>query len=316
MISRRLLRVKVMQALYAFFKSESDSANNSEKELQFSINKTYELYISILLLIIEIAKFAERRIEIAKEKKRPNPEDLNPNTRFINNKLINKLKENQHLTAFVNSHKNSWSNQPDLIRGLYEELIKQDFYIDYMKAEENSFANDKDFVIELLSRIINESEDLSNTLEEQSIYWNDDVDFVVNMVLKTIKKFKANSETDTPLLPLYKNEEDAQFASQLFRKVLVNKKDYEKLIEQFAKNWDFERIAFLDILILMIAIAEIQEFESIPVKVSFNEYIEISKHYSTVKSNIFINGILDKIIQHLKEDKTFVKRGRGLIGEN
>jgi transcription antitermination protein NusB len=316
MISRRLLRVKVMQALYAYLKSENASINNSEKELQFSINKTYELYVSLFLLVNELARYAEKRIDIARDKKIPNPEDLNPNTKFIENLMIKKLRENQFIRTFVNNHKISWSNQPELIKALYNDLVKQDFYAGYMNSETVSFETDKKFVYDLLTEFIAGSEEFYNGIEEQSIYWNDEADYVVSMAGKTIKKFKAASVPGTPLMPVYKNEEDADFAKLLFRKVIVNQKEYEKLIEEFTKNWDFDRIAFMDILILMLAMAEIQEFESIPVKVTFNEYIEISKLYSTEKSSVFINGILDKIIQQQKENKLFVKKGRGLIGDN
>lgn len=316
MISRRLLRVKVMQALYAYLKSENASINNSEKELQFSINKTFDLYISLFLLISEISKYAKKKIDLGRSKKIPNPEDLNPVTKLIENSLIRKLNENLFIKTYVNNQKISWANHPELIRTLYNEIINQDFYIEYMNSSENTFEEDKKFVYRLLTDFILSSEDFYNTLEEQSIYWNDEVDYVISVAGKTLKKFTPDSGPDTPLLPLFKNQEDADFAKQLFRKVIVNQKDYEKLIEQFTKNWDFERIAFMDILILMLAIAEIQEFESIPVKVTFNEYIEISKLYSTEKSSGFINGILDKIILHQKENKLFQKRGRGLIGEN
>lgn len=305
-----------MQALYAYLKSENASINNSEKELQFSINKTYELYVSLFLLVNELARYAEKRIDIARDKRIPNPEDLNPNTKFIENLLIKKLRENLFIKSFVNNHKISWSNQPELIKALYNELVKQEFYTDYMNSETVSFETDKKFVYDLLTEFIAGSEDFYNGLEEQSIYWNDEADYIVSMAGKTIKKFKALSVPATPLMPVYKNEEDEDFAKLLFRKVIVNQKDYEKLIEEFTKNWDFDRIAFMDILILMLAMAEIQEFESIPVKVTFNEYIEISKLYSTEKSSVFINGILDKIIQQQKENKLFVKKGRGLIGDN
>lgn len=316
MINRRLLRVKVMQALYAYLQTDSPSVSNSEKELHFSINKSYELYISLFLLLTELVRYARLRIDIAREKKIPGPDDLNPNTRFVDNPVIAMLGQNSALKTFVNNTKISWSNRPELIRSLYNQMAMEDFYREYMGAPETSFEEDKKFTIALLNDLILPSDEFYNTLEEQSIYWNDEVDYLVNIAGKTIRKMKKTTPSAETILPLYKNEEDAVFAKKLFRKVIVNQKDYEKLIEQYTRNWDFERIAFMDILLLMMAIAEIQEFESIPVKVSFNEYIEISKLYSTEKSSIFINGILDKIIQHLREHKLFVKKGRGLIGEN
>ncbi len=305
-----------MQALYAYLQTDSPSVSNSEKELHFSINKSYELYISLFLLLTELVRYARLRIDIAREKKIPGPDDLNPNTRFVDNPVIAMLGQNSALKTFVNNTKISWSNRPELIRSLYNQMAMEDFYREYMGAPETSFEEDKKFTIALLNDLILPSDEFYNTLEEQSIYWNDEVDYLVNIAGKTIRKMKKTTPSAETILPLYKNEEDAVFAKKLFRKVIVNQKDYEKLIEQYTRNWDFERIAFMDILLLMMAIAEIQEFESIPVKVSFNEYIEISKLYSTEKSSIFINGILDKIIQHLREHKLFVKKGRGLIGEN
>jgi len=230
--------------------------------------------------------------------------------------VIAMLGQNSAMKTFVNNMKISWSNRPELIKSLYNQLVMEDFYREYMGAPETSFEEDKKFTIALLNDLILPSDEFYNTLEEQSIYWNDEVDYLVNIAGKTIRKMKKTTSSEETILPVYKNEEDAVFAKKLFRKVIVNQKDYEKLIEQYTRNWDFERIAFMDILLLMMAIAEIQEFESIPVKVSFNEYIEISKLYSTDKSSIFINGILDKIIQQLREQKLFVKKGRGLIGEN
>jgi transcription antitermination protein NusB len=315
MISRRLLRVKVLQALYAYLKSENESVTNAEKELVFSIKKAYDLYISLFLLIIEISRYALRRIDIAREKKVPTHDDLHPNTRFVENRLIKLLQENKFLKTYALNEGLSWANQPELIKSLYNSLTEADFYQEYMNESMESFDLDRRFCIRLLNEHVLFSEEFANSLEEQSIFWNDEVDYIISMAAKSIRKLNEASGPETALLQMYKNKEDEVFAGQLFRKVLVKQKEYEKLIIQFTKNWDFERIAFMDILILMLAIAEIQEFDSVPVKVTFNEYIEISKLYSTEKSSVFINGILDRIIAHLKENKLVVKRGRGLIGE-
>lgn len=316
MISRRLLRIKVLQAAYAHFKSGKDSLNKSEKELFFSIGKTYELYLSIFMLISDLSRYAGRRIDLARSKMSPSHEDLNPNTRFTNNNLIRHLENHELLCALLKKHKISWGNNPELIRELYNQLIRSDFYLSYMEEIEVSWQSDKKFVLRMLNELILVSVSLDQVLEERSIFWNDDLEFVVRMVEKSLKKYSGNNEADIPVYSLYKNDEDKQFVKNLFRNIIINHKEYEKLIDQHTKNWDVDRIAFMDILIMELAIAEILESESIPTRVSFNEYLEIAKYYSTEKSSNFINGILDKIIHQLKEENRIVKKGRGLIGES
>lgn len=316
MISRRILRIKVMQALYAYYKNTgAASMNDIEKELFFSINKTFDLYHYLFLLIIDVSDYAQKRIEIAQNKKLPSLEDLNPNKKFIDNQLINQVRINNELLRYLEIKKLSWINHPELIKSIYDSLLESEEYAEYMNDSTNDYAGDKNFVAKIYKNIIANSEQLFQILEEQSIFWNDEVEFVIGSILKTIKKFKQNEAENATLLPLYKNDEDKEFAKILYRKSILNRAEYQTLIEKFSKNWDFERIAFIDILLIEMAIAEVKEFSSIPVKVTFNEYIELSKYYSTKRSNIFINGILDKIFEHLKTSNQIVKQGRGLIGE-
>ncbi len=316
MISRRLLRIKVLQAAYAHFKSGIDSLDKSEKELFFSIGKTYELYLLVFMIITDLVRYACKRIDIARSKLSPSYDDLHPNTRFTNNILINHIENHELLNSLIKKHKISWVNSPELIRGLYNQLIEREFYLSYMGEIKTSWQSDKKFVVQLLNELILTSELLDQVLEERSIYWNDDLEFVVRMVEKGLKKFSPNSGTSISVYSLYKDCEDKQFVKNLFRNIIFNHKEYEKLIDQFTRNWDVDRIAFMDILIMELAIAEILENDSIPTRVSFNEYIEIAKYYSTEKSSNFINGILDKIIQQLKVENRIVKKGKGLIGES
>ncbi|MDP2334952.1 MAG: transcription antitermination factor NusB [Bacteroidota bacterium] len=315
MISRRIIRIKVLQILYAFFTSPETSINNTEKELFFSLQKTYDLYHYLMSLVIEIEKFAEGRIDLGLKKHRPSGADLDPNTRFVNNRLISQLKINVPLAKYLESSKLSWVNDEDLIRKLYFSLIEQDFYKDYMVADQNSYTEDRKLVEDIFKYLILDNEDLESLLEEQSIYWNDDLDFVVSMILKTFKKFKETSDERQALLPMYKDDEDRQFAKDLYRKVVLNHTENMVMIKQHTLNWDIERIAFIDNLILELALSEFLYFPSIPTKVTMNEYIELSKYYSTEKSRNFINGMLDKALKDLKKANKIIKAGRGLIGE-
>ena len=315
MISRRIIRIKVLQILYAFFTSPETSINNTEKELFFSLQKTYDLYHYLLALVIEIEKFAEDRIDLGLKKHRPTSADLAPNTRFINNLLIRQLKDNISLNKYLESSKLSWSNEGELIRKLYLSLIEQDFYKEYMAAGQNSYSDDRKLVEDIFKFLILGNDEIDSVLEEQSIYWNDDLDFVVSMILKTFKKFKEYSDDHQSLLPMFKDDEDRQFARDLYRKVVTNHTENMGMIKQHTVNWDIERIAFTDNLILELALTEFLYFPSIPTKVTMNEYIELSKYYSTEKSRNFINGILDKALKDLKKANKIIKAGRGLIGE-
>lgn len=315
MISRRIIRIKVLQILYAFFTSPETSINNTEKELFFSLQKTYDLYHYLMALVIEIEKFAEDRIDLGLKKHRPTSAELAPNTRFVNNQLINQLKASISLNKYLESSKLSWVNEEELIRKLYLSLTELDFYKEYMAAEQSSYINDRNLVEDIFKYLILENEDIESLLEEQSIYWNDDLDFVVSMILKTFKKFKENSDERQALLPMFKDDEDRQFAKELYRKVVMNHLSNAEMIKQHTLNWDIERIAFIDNMILEMALCEFLYFPSIPTKVTMNEYIELSKYYSTEKSRNFINGMLDKALKDLKKADKIKKAGRGLIGE-
>ncbi len=315
MISRRILRIKILQLLYAYFQGADVTINKYEKELFFSIQKTYDLYHYLLLLIIEIADYATNRIEIARQKRIPTREDLNPNTKFIDNKIVQQLRINRQFNQYLNTNKISWVNSPELIKKLHNRIRMTSYFKEYMDNSERNYEDDKKLIIEIYTNEIADTEGIYQTLEEQSIYWNDEVEFVISMISKTLKDFKEEQNEDASLMSLFKNDDDREFARDLFRKSVVHKEEYSKLIESYTKNWDVERIAFMDMLILVMAITEAVSFPSIPTRVTINEYLEIAKFYSTEKSSVFINGLLDKIFKHLKENNKIVKTGRGLIGE-
>lgn len=316
MISRRLLRIKALQILFAFYRGESDSLAKAEKELLHSIKKGYDMYQYLFLLLIEIQDFAEKRVEVAKQKLMPTHEDLHPNMRFIENPVFQLIRENESIQDYLTYHKLSWVNYPELIKKLYQKITASDYYKAYMELDSVDFVAHRQLAVSILSKELLNFEDFELSLEEQSIYWNDDLEFMIGMAVKTLKKFEENQPETIPVFSMYKDEEDEDFAKRLLRKVILNHTENTNIIDNYTKNWDVERIAGMDILIMEMALTEITEFPSIPVKVSFNEYIEISKYYSTDQSSTFINGVLDKIIAAYRTDNKVQKQGRGLIGES
>lgn len=315
MISRRLLRIKVLMELYAFNRREDNDPDKAEKELMFSIEKAYDLYHYIFLLIIELSDIANEKIELALQKKMPTPEDLNPNRRFALNKITALLRENLALKKHLASTKLSWSVDPDLPRSMYNKLIAWEPYQEYMKAPVSNFNDDRKFISRLINEFFSQSEDLASSFEEQSIYWNDDLEYMLAMASKTIKKFKAHSTASEELMPLYKDKDDAVYVKKLFRKAMLGSAASKELIDRNTTNWEIERVALMDTLVMQLAITEIVEFPEIPVKVTLNEYIEIAKYYCTSKSSTFVNGILDKVVREMRENNLFSKSGRGLVGE-
>jgi N utilization substance protein B len=315
MISRRLLRIKALMALYAFNRREDGNLSQAEAELMFSIGKTYDLYHYLLLLVVAIADLAGGKIDQALQKRMPTAEDLNPRRRFVDNMLIDQLRNNSDLKAYVASKKLSWVNNLHIPRTLYNKMIAWEVYDEYIKSEVRNYQSDRKFIIRLVTEFFAASEDLALNLEEQSIFWNDDMEYISAMVEKTLKKFKSDSGENTSLMPLYKNDDDAEFVKILFRKTIIHSKKSSELINKNTTNWEVERIALMDILVMQLAITEILEFPEIPVKVTLNEYIEIAKYYCTSKSSTFVNGILDNIVKVIRQEGLFNKFGRGLVGE-
>jgi len=313
MISRRLIRTKILQILYAISRKEDTSLASAEKELFFSLQKAYDLYHLMLLIPVELSKVNEWKIEIARQKLRPTYEDLHPNMRFINNRLIDLLKKNKQLNRYMSENKIGWGGYTEMFRSLFNTVQERDYFQAYMTREKVDFKDDVKVVTTILEQEVPQWADLESALEEMSIFWNDDTDFVLGMALKTIKGMRESDTPDKPLLPMYKTEEDIEFAKKLIRKAILNRDEYYELIRTHSQNWDFDRIALMDLLIMQLALAEIIEFQSIPVKVSLNEYIELAKIYSTENSNNFINGVLDHVVKDLKAQNKIIKVGKGLI---
>jgi len=315
MISRRLLRIKALMALYAYNRREDNNLVQAEKELMFSIAKTFDLYHYLLLLVLEIADVAGEKIDLALQKHVPTPEDLNPNRRFIDNQVIAQLRSNKAFNSFINSSKLSWANNRHIPRTLYNNMLSWPAYADYMTNSQPGYSADRKFIMNLITRLLIESEVLQANLEEQSIYWNDDLEYVSAMIEKTLKKFRAGNDGGEEMMPLFRNEEDREFVQILFRKTVIDTEKCSELIDHNTTNWEVERIALMDILVMQLAITEILEFPEIPIKVTLNEYIEIAKYYCTSKSSTFVNGILDNIVKEMRQKGMFTKTGRGLVGE-
>ncbi len=307
MINRVLIRLKIIQIVYAYYQNGGKNLDAAEKELFFSLSKAYDLYNCLLLLIVELTRYAQKRIDAAKNRLAPTKE-LYPNMRFAENKFAAQLELNKQLTDFVENQKRSWINDQDFVKSLYEKVIASDIYKEYMISEETpSYEADRELWRRLYKTFVFSNEALDQVLEDQSLYWNDDKDIVDTFVLKTIKRFDEKKGGDQPLLPEFKDEEDREFASRLFRKSILNEEYYRHLIAKNTKNWELDRIAFMDVIIMQCALAEILSFPNIPVNVSLNEYVEIAKTYSTHKSGSFINGTLDGIVNQLKKEGKLTK---------
>lgn len=312
MLNRRLLRIKVVKALYSHFKSENDSLSVSEKNLLFGVDKTYQLYHLLLLLIVDLHHYAERRIEAGKAKMLPTPEDLNPNTKFVDNKVIAQIAASDDLLTFTAANGLSWSNYPELIKKLYANMTSKEYYKEYMSSGKGSYAEDKQFVTDFYINDVEDFEELSEVIEEQSIYWADDVEYALVIVVKTLQGMSPHDK-EVKLSPKFKSDDDRLFAQRLFGNAVVNSKEYFELVDKNTKNWDFDRIAYMDRIIMLATIAELVSCPTIPVKVTLDEYIEISKYYSTPASGTFINGVLDKIVETLTKEGRIKKEGRGLV---
>lgn len=307
MINRVLIRSKVLQMVYAFYQKENTNLRDMEKEFIESLEKSYELYHYLLLLMNDITYYAEKRIDQKRNKYLPTEEDINPNTRFIDNRFVAQLRENHALDHYVSAHKLSWEHHEQLIKTLFEQISTSPAYIEYMQADSCDYEADKEVWRKIFKQTLNNGSDLAEALEEDCIYWNDDLDIVITFVIKTIKRFEQAKGADQELLPMFKDNDDKLFALKLFRAAIQNGEEYRQMITSSVKNWELERLAMMDLIILQIALAEILEVEEIPLNVSFNEYIDLAKVFSTEKSGTFINGTLDHLVQQLKKDNKLFK---------
>ncbi|MFW6224642.1 MAG: transcription antitermination factor NusB [Bacteroidota bacterium] len=313
-ISRRVLRIKVLQAIYSHFISKRP-VHSSEKELWLSIEKTYDQFFYLIDLLIEIYKYKTHFIQVSKEKNFPTPEDLNPNTRFIENQVIHKIEENTQYKRYKQNKKISWVEYKDFIRKISLNIKEFDEYKEYMQAPQTNFNLDKKIIMSIYSCVIAESDDLYQVLEDMNIYWNAEIEYTIEIIVNCIKKMKKEHSPEKMIIDLSEKQEERDYIKHLFRKTVMNHTEYDDIIAKFTTNWDIKRIAIIDKYVLYMGITEILECPDIPVKVTFNEYIDIIKLFSTPKSKIFVNGVLDKIIKQFNDKKKIVKTGRGLIGE-
>ena len=307
MINRVLIRLKIVQIVYAFYQNGGKNLDTAEKELFFSLSKAYDMYNYLLLLMVEITKQAERKQSAAKSKLLPTAEELYPNTKFVDNRFIAQLEVNKQLLEFSETQKKTWENESEFVKSLCEKIMDSDIYKEYMASETSSYEEDRELWRKLYKRIIFNNEELDQVLEDQSLYWNDDKEIVDTFVLKTIKRFDEKNGAKQELLPEFKDEDDQDFARRLFRRTILNADYYRHLISENTRNWDLDRVAFMDVIIMQIALAEILSFPNIPVSVTLNEYVEIAKLYSTPKSGSFINGTLDGIVNVLKKENKLTK---------
>jgi N utilization substance protein B len=314
MLNRRHLRIKVLQILYAFFQSKEIDVVKAQNELLLSVERMYDLYLYLLLTIPELKRAAEVNNENRKNKLRPNESDLMPNLKWVENSLVLKIEESKELNKLSSARKVNWlgAENQEIFRKMFLQVKDSETYFEFMENGLKDFEEDKKFALALFKNEIINSEFLHNYIEDKSIYWLDDIDLCCSMALKTLKT--AAPDKEISILSLYKEDDDEkEFILNLCRNTIEMDVENEKLIEVLAVNWEVDRIAKMDVLLLKMALVELQTCSSIPTKVTMNEYIEISKFYSTPKSNLFINGILDKAISQLSKEKKIKKIGRGLI---
>ena len=307
MINRVLIRLKIVQIIYAYYQNGSKNLDNAEKELFFSMSKAYDLYNYLLLLMVEVTHYAGKKVEAGKSKLAPTAEELSPNMKFVENKFIAQLEVNEQLNAFATSQKKTWANEPEFIKSLFEQIVNSDVYQEYMSSDASSYEDDREFWRKLYKKVFFKNDALDDLLEEQSLYWNDDKEIVDTFVLKTIKRFEEANGEKQELLPEFKDDEDKDYARRLFRRAILNADYYRHLISENSRNWDLNRVALMDVIIMQIALAEILTFPNIPVNVSLNEFVDIAKVYSTPRSGGFINGTLDGIVNQLKKENKLVK---------
>ena len=301
-----------MQSVYAMQQSLNDDVIKEEKFLKLSIQKMFDLYVLNVQLIIEVKKLAAKKLELSKKKILATNEDLNPNTKFINNKLINILEQSISLDGYIELNKiDNWSFDVEYVKIILEKLQKSDFYNNYINKEDNSFKSDKTFVLEFFKETIAPDEKLAEYFEDKMISLVDDIPFVNTWIVRSLSKLKEGKIFI--LDSLYKDNDDKQFVSDLFRKTILKQQDYQKDIADQTPNWESDRIADIDMILIKMAITEFLNFPSIPIKVTINEFIEIAKDYSTEKSSYFINGVLDKLSKEYTKEKKINKIGRGLL---
>lgn len=307
MINRTLIRLKIVQLMYSYYQKSSKNINSLEQELQTSLSKAYDLYNYMLWLITDVTRYAEDEIEQKEQINRYAHRKQIISHRFIDNKFAAQLAVNKQLLEFKENQNPLWKNYPDYLRKLYADIQQMEVYDEYMKKDSVDYNDDRELWRKIYKNIIVKDERIDDILEEQSLYWNDDKEIVDTFVLKTIKKFEQQKLENQELLPEFKDEEDREFAIMLLRKSILQEDDFRSMIMQNARNWDFERLPLMDVIIMQVALSEIVNFPNIPISVTINEFVEISKYYSTQKSAGYINGIIDNVARQLKANGKIMK---------
>lgn len=313
MLTRRHLRIKVFQALYAYDCDPERGLIKAEKQLRQSIEDINRLYLFDLAALLLIHRYAKERIEISRQKKLPSAEDLNPNLRFAENRFLQWLETNEKFKKDVEEQHIKFGDEKDLIRNIFRSFMEDERYQLYMEASENNLKEDRKIVKYLYGAYLVENDSLHEVYEERNMFWSDDLDAAQSMVVKTITSFDEERSNSNDLVPLIKNLDDLDFALKLFRVCVNEGSKFEERILKKAEHWEGDRIAVIDQLLMKMAIAELVTFNQIPVKVTLNEYIELAKQYSTKKSGQFVNGILDKLQMEMTKSGEIRKIGRGLL---
>lgn len=306
MINRKLIRVKIVQLTYAYYQNGHHNMDTAEKELLFSLSKAYDLYNYLLGLIVAITQEERRRVDIATRRaEREGTES--PSQRFAFNKFATQLEENKQLNLFMEDKKMSWENDVEAVRKLCDQIERSPLYQEYMMSDAEDYETDRELWRRIYRTLIQGNEDLDAILEEKSLYWNDDKEIVDTFVLKTIKRFDPANKADQELLPEYDDTEDREYALKLFRSTILNADTYQRYMSETSRNWNFSRLAYMDVVLMQIAIAEMLTFPNIPISVTINEYVDLAKLYSTPKSGGYINGMLDAIARHLVDTGRLLK---------
>ena len=307
MINRILVRIKVLQIVYSYYQNGNNDLKVAENELLFSLKKSYDLYHYFLLLIVDVTNLQRRILDARKNKYMPTEAELNPNTRLVDNRFTAQIAENEALRKYVAEQGLSWDNDGDFIKMVLDMILSSEQYGEYLNNENDSYETDKEFWRIVFKKLICGNEAIDDYLQDKSIYWNDDISIVETFTLKTIKQFEKAAGSKQKLLPMFKDLEDQSFAIKLFRQSLMKGSEFRERINKHMKNWETERIANMDLIIMQVALAEIMTFPTIPINVTLNEYIDTAKYYSTPKSGTFINGILDSVVNELKKEKLLLK---------
>lgn len=306
MINRKLIRVKIVQLTYAYYQNGHHNMDTAEKELLFSLSKAYDLYNYLLGLIVAITQEERRRVDIATRRAEREGTET-PSQRFAFNKFATQLEENKQLNLFMEDKKMSWENDVEAVRKLCDQIERSPLYQEYMMSDAEDYETDRELWRRIYRTLIQGNEDLDAILEEKSLYWNNDKEIVDTFVLKTIKRFDPANKADQELLPEYDDTEDREYALKLFRSTILNADTYQRYMSETSRNWNFSRLAYMDVVLMQIAIAEMLTFPNIPISVTINEYVDLAKLYSTPKSGGYINGMLDAIARHLVDTGRLLK---------